>query len=207
MYIEIYNKKNQFAKIGRKLFKKMNFKKGHPAFIQIVKLKGSDKFAIIKRTPSETFKTQCNMVERTGERDTPGKFFFTVPSLEYFIAITGKILMNNSPTRNYTVTYKPNTMVSNASGIYYNNYMNNMYSQENAKLVETGASDLMGMYTTESAVKIPMIFTLLPWALLYFITMAVAYVAFRVWKKSNESPEELVGTAVSEEDIPVDDNE
>lgn len=29
------------------------------------------------------------MVERTGERDTPGKFFFTVPSLEYFIAITG----------------------------------------------------------------------------------------------------------------------
>ena len=119
----------------------------------------------------------------------------------------GKILMNNSPTRNYTVTYKPNTMVSNASGIYYNNYMNNMYSQENAKLVETGASDLMGMYTTESAVKIPMIFTLLPWALLYLITMAVAYVAFRVWKKSNESPEELVGTAVSEEDIPVDDNE
>lgn len=89
MYIEIYNKKNQFAKIGRKLFKKMNFKKGHPAFIQIVKLKGSDKFAIIKRIPSETFKTQCNMVERTGERDTPGKFFFTVPSLEYFIAITG----------------------------------------------------------------------------------------------------------------------
>ena len=44
---------------------------------------------LIKRTPSETFKTQCNMVERTGERDTPGKFFFTVPSLEYFIAITG----------------------------------------------------------------------------------------------------------------------
>ena len=75
----------------------------------------------------------------------------------------GKILMNNSPTRNYTVTYKPNTMVSNASGIYYNNYMNNMYSKENAKLLETGASDLMGMYTTESAVKIPMIFTLLPW--------------------------------------------
>ena len=35
---------------------------------------------------------------------------------------------------------------------------------------------------------------------------AVAYVAFRVWKKSNESPEELVGTAVSEEDIPVGDN-
>jgi len=89
MYIEIYNKKNQFAKIGRKLFKKMNFKKGHPTFIQIVKLKGSDKFAIIKRTSSETFKTQCNMVERTGERDTPGKFFFTIPSLEYFIAITG----------------------------------------------------------------------------------------------------------------------
>ena len=118
----------------------------------------------------------------------------------------GKILMNNSPTRNYTVTYKPNTMVSNASGIYYNNYMNNMYSQENAKLVGTGASDLMGMYTTENAVKIPMIFTLLPWALLYLITMAVAYVAFRVWKKSNESPEELVGTAVSEEDIPVEDN-
>ena len=81
MYIEIYNKKNQFAKIGRKLFKKMNFKKGHPAFIQIVKLKGSDKFAIIKRTPSETFKTQCNMVERTGERDT---IFCSCVSIVFF---------------------------------------------------------------------------------------------------------------------------
>lgn len=119
----------------------------------------------------------------------------------------GKILMNHSPTRNYTVTYKPNSMVSNASGIYYNNYMNNIYSKENAKLLETGASDLMGMYTTENAVKIPMIFTLLPWALLYLITMAVAYVAFRVWKKSNESPEELVGTAVSEEDVSIGDGE
>ena len=119
----------------------------------------------------------------------------------------GKILMNHSPTRNYTVTYKPNTMVSNASGIYYNNYMNNMYSQENAKLLETGASDFMGMYTAESTMKIPMIFILLLWALLYLITMAVAYVAFRVWKKSNESPEELVGTTVSEEDVSIGDGE
>lgn len=89
MIIEIYNEKKPFACLGKKLFKKLNFKPKQPAFIQLVQIKGTKKFALIRRTPSDTFKTQCNMVTRSGKHNTPGQFYFTIPTLEYFIAITG----------------------------------------------------------------------------------------------------------------------
>lgn len=88
MIIEIYNGEKPFARLGKKLFNKLNFR-SNPAFIQIVLIKGTNRFALIKRLPGETFKTQCNMVTRTKKHNTPGQFYFTIPTLEYFMAITG----------------------------------------------------------------------------------------------------------------------
>lgn len=89
MFIEIHNVEQPFACIGKNLFKKLNFKTTHPNFVQIVQIKGTNHFAIIRRTPSDTFKTQCSMVTKTWKRNIPGRFYFTIPSLEYFIAVTG----------------------------------------------------------------------------------------------------------------------
>ncbi len=116
----------------------------------------------------------------------------------------GKILMKNSPTKIYVVTYKPNTMVSNASGIYYNNYLNSMYSKENSKLAATGSDGYMSMCSSGNMGKVPAIIALLPWALLYLVAIGVAYVAFKVWKRVNEDPEEVVATTVTEGDISLD---
>jgi len=84
MYIEIYNEKEQFAMMSKKLTSALNYKKGYPSFLQIVELKGENTFALIKREPKETFKTQCSMVHRKNRR---GKFHFTIPSLEFICAI------------------------------------------------------------------------------------------------------------------------
>lgn len=90
MTIQIYDNGNiQFAMIGKKLFRKLNFKKGHPAFIQVVQRKGNDSFLIVRRKPADTFQMQCCKVERTGNRKNPGMFFFTTPTLEYIKAVTG----------------------------------------------------------------------------------------------------------------------
>ena len=89
MTIQIIDGKHPFALISKKLFKKLNFKQGHPAFIQIVQRKGHDSFLIIRRTPADTFQTQCCKVERTGNRKNPGIFLFTIPTLEYIKAVTG----------------------------------------------------------------------------------------------------------------------
>lgn len=89
MFIEIHNVERPFACIGKNLFKKFHFKTTHPNFVQIVQIKGTNRFAIIKRTSSDTFKTQCNMVTKTWKRNIPGRFYFTIPSLEYFTAVSG----------------------------------------------------------------------------------------------------------------------
>lgn len=46
----------------------------------------------------------------------------------------GKILVKNSPTYQYVVTYKPSTMVSNSSGLYANNFQNSYYNGLNQQL-------------------------------------------------------------------------
>lgn len=115
----------------------------------------------------------------------------------------GKILVKNSPTDIYIVTYKPNSMVVNASGIYYNNYVNSMYQKENSKLAATGVSDMMGMYPTGyNHGWIGKVMGMLV-ALLFAFVSALMYVAIKVWKKVNEDPEEVVAT-VNKEDIPVE---
>lgn len=86
MYIEIYNQKDQFAVMGKKLTQSLNYKKGTPAFLQIVELRGEGTFAIVRREPRDTFTTQCCMVHRDNRR---GKFSLTIPSIQYMCAVMG----------------------------------------------------------------------------------------------------------------------
>ncbi len=90
MYIQITNDPNAPVRISRKLFKAMNLPKGKsPWFIQLSLIKGTDIFAIIKRSNADTFKTQCTMVTPTRDKRCPALFHWTIPSLEYFLAVTG----------------------------------------------------------------------------------------------------------------------
>ena len=114
----------------------------------------------------------------------------------------GKILVNNSPTNTYVVTYKPNTMVVNSSGIYYNNYVNAIYNKENGKLSASGSTDMMGMYANggyNNSITNKIITALL--ILLFVFVITLMYVALKVWKKVND-PDNIVAT-VNHEDVPV----
>ncbi len=120
----------------------------------------------------------------------------------------GNILMKNSPTNIYVVTYKPNTTVANASGIYYNNYVNSTYIKENSKLAAINPTNTMDMYSSGTSKKMSTAMILLPWALLYLVAIGVACVAFKVWKRVNEEPEGSVATTVTEGEISLNmDNE
>lgn len=116
----------------------------------------------------------------------------------------GKILVKNSPVNTFIVTYKPNTMVANASGIYYNNYVNSLYNKENSKLVATNPVDTMGMYSTGgygNTFTAKILAVLL--VLLFLFVGSLMYVAMKVWRKVNEEPEKLVAT-VNEDEVPVE---
>lgn len=116
----------------------------------------------------------------------------------------GKILVKNSPVNTFIVTYKPNTMVANASGIYYNNYVNSLYNKENSKLVATNPVDTMGMYSAGgygNTLTAKILAVLL--ALIFLFVGSLMYVAMKVWRKVNEEPEKLVAT-VNEEEVPVE---
>ena len=116
----------------------------------------------------------------------------------------GKILVKNSPVNTYIVTYKPNTMVANASGIYYNNYVNSLYNKENSKLVATNPVDTMGMYSTGgygNTLTAKILAVLL--VLLFLFVGSLMYVAMKVWRKVNEEPEKLVAT-VNGNEVPVE---
>ena len=116
----------------------------------------------------------------------------------------GKILVKNSPVNTFIVTYKPNTMVANASGIYYNNYVNSLYNKENSKLVATNPVDTIGMYADGgygNTLTAKIVAVLL--ALLFLFVGSLMYVAMKVWRKVNEEPEKLVAT-VNEEEVPVE---
>lgn len=90
MYIQIKNNPDAPVLISRKLFKAMDFPKGRgPWFIQLSHIRDTDRFAIVKRSNADTFRTQCSMVTPTGDRRTPAQFMWTIPSLEYFLATTG----------------------------------------------------------------------------------------------------------------------
>ena len=95
----------------------------------------------------------------------------------------GKILVQNSPTQIYVVTYKPNSMVTNASGLYYNSYVNYMYQNENNKIASLQPDNSMSMYYTNSwLTKLLVAFVILSFV---FVGLLM-YVAFKVWKRTND---------------------
>lgn len=94
----------------------------------------------------------------------------------------GKILVQDSPTQSYVITYKPNSMVTNASGVYYNNYVNYMYQNENSKLATLQPSNSIGMHDTDGWVK-KLLVAFMILSLVY--TGLLMYVAFKLWNKAN----------------------
>ena len=95
----------------------------------------------------------------------------------------GKILVQNSATQIYVVTYKPNSMVTNASGLYHNSYVNYMYQNENNKIASLQPDNSMSMYYTNSwLTKLLVAFVILSFV---FVGLLM-YVAFKVWKRTND---------------------
>lgn len=93
MYIITTNNPEAPVMISRKLHKAlgMDGSKNPSGAISISRIKGTDKFAIIRRTPEETFQQQCSLVtpHPSRNRRTPSVFHWTTPSLEYIKTITG----------------------------------------------------------------------------------------------------------------------
>lgn len=92
MYIIVSNNPNTSVQISRKLHKALNLDrtKNPCGAISISQIKGTDQFAIIRRTPQETFETQCSLVSPHPKhsKTMPSVFDFTIPSLEYIKTIT-----------------------------------------------------------------------------------------------------------------------
>lgn len=93
MYIQISSDYEAPVSISRKLHKKLGFDNSQNpcGAISISQIKGTNQFAIIKRSPEETFETQCSLVTPHPKRSkkTPSVFHFTIPSLEYIKTIAG----------------------------------------------------------------------------------------------------------------------
>lgn len=93
MYLIVSNNQETPVKISRKLCKELVSKKSGNIIgaLSVSQIKGTNKFAIIKRNPEETFKTQCSLIASNpkGDRRTPGVFQFSIPSLEFIKAVSG----------------------------------------------------------------------------------------------------------------------
>lgn len=93
MYIQISSDYEAPVSISRKLHKALGFDNSQNpcGAISISQIKGTNQFAIIKRSPEETFQTQCSLVTPHPKRSkkTPSVFHFTIPSLEYIKTIAG----------------------------------------------------------------------------------------------------------------------
>ena len=114
MYIQVTNNPESPVLLSRKLFKALNFPKGRnpSGFIQLARITGTDTFVIVKRTNADTFKTQCSMVSPVPNRNrrTPAMFYWTIPSLEYFLGITGitiitSVILKVEEVKNDNLTY------------------------------------------------------------------------------------------------------
>ena len=96
MYIQLKNSPSAPVLISRRLFKAMEFKGPSPWFIIITRIRGTDNFALVPVERSDTFKTQCCMVLPVhGNRRTPASFRWTIPSLDYFLGVTGTNIISN----------------------------------------------------------------------------------------------------------------
>lgn len=114
----------------------------------------------------------------------------------------GKILVKNSPVNTFIVTYKPNTMVANASGIYYNNYVNSVYSKENSKLEAPYLLDTMtgtSFFGNKLLMRVCTILVVV-WLVGLYLLM---FLAIRVMNAANEDTEKLDET-VNENEVPVE---
>ena len=90
MYIQLKNSPSAPVFISRRLLKAMNFKGPAPWFVIVTRIKGTDEFALVPAGRADTFRTQCCMVlPERGNRRTPASFRWTIPSLEYFLGVTG----------------------------------------------------------------------------------------------------------------------
>lgn len=94
MYLIVSNKPEAPVAISRKLHKALNLKSNEEKIlgaISLSQIKGTDKFALIRRTPEETFEQQCSLITAHPKRDrrTPSIFHWTVPSLEFIKQVTG----------------------------------------------------------------------------------------------------------------------
>lgn len=114
MYIQINTAPGAPALVSRKLAKALGFTGRAPWFLQLTRIRGTDTFIIVPRRAEDTFVTQCSMVvpTRGGNRRTPVCFHWTIPSLPYFLAVTGlqavgsKIVRAKPIIINQTVYYK-----------------------------------------------------------------------------------------------------
>lgn len=93
MYIQIKN--GPYALIGRKLFEAM----GKPSYVHLSRIKGTDTFAIMPMSEEESRSVQCSITTRIKSRKTPARFFWTVPSLEYFKAVTSAEFVSSKIAR------------------------------------------------------------------------------------------------------------
>jgi hypothetical protein len=93
MYIIVSSNPEAPVAVSRKLHKALNLDshKNPCGAISISQIKGTNQFAIIRRTPEETFQQQCSLVTPHQKRDrrTPSIFHWTIPSLEFIKNITG----------------------------------------------------------------------------------------------------------------------
>lgn len=91
MYIQIKNNPNAPVLLSRKLVNALDLQGPAPWFCILSKIKGSNEFAIIKQERKDTFTHQCTMITPTPNKNkrTPAYFLWTIPSMEYFLAVTG----------------------------------------------------------------------------------------------------------------------
>ena len=101
MYIQVKNDPDAPVLVSRKLSKALGFEGRGPWFLQLARIRGTDSFVIVRRSPSDTFLTQCSMATPTpgGNRRTPARFHWTVPSLHYFLAVTGTSIVGSKILR------------------------------------------------------------------------------------------------------------
>lgn len=93
MYIIISQNPEAPVAISRKLHKALELKSGEKILgaISVSQIKGTDQFCIVRRSPQETFQTQCSLVTAHPKRDrrTPSVFTWTIPSLAFIQHVTG----------------------------------------------------------------------------------------------------------------------
>lgn len=90
MYIQLKNSPSAPVLISRRLLKSMDFKGPAPWFVILTRVQGTDDFALVPVERADTFRTQCCMVLPVGgNRRTPAYFRWTIPSMAYFLGVTG----------------------------------------------------------------------------------------------------------------------